>query len=146
VSLAARFVDNVCLAAYGPTDPTDGEWARYLSLVERGGVMGTVQLIHTEGGAPTSAQRRQLVELLGGRSVPVAVLSHSARVRLTVTALSWFNRGIRAFPPPSLLDALAYLEIPARRAGVIGGELAQLRLAVAVDARRERRAGQGERP
>jgi hypothetical protein len=146
MNLAARFVDNVCLAAYGPADPTDGEWARYLSLVERGGVSGTVQLIYTEGGAPTSAQRGQLVELLDGRTVPVAVLSYSARVRLTVGALSWFNRGIRAFSPRELLDALAYLEIPSRRAGVIGRELDQLRLAVEVHARGERRAGHGGRP
>jgi len=44
---------------------------------------------------------------IAGRTVPVAVISGSATIRGVVTALSWFNRKIKAFPPSGLGDALA---------------------------------------
>ena len=86
-----------------------------------------MQLICTDGGEPSASQRRVLNELLEGRTVPVAVVSSSVRVRGTVTALSWFNRKIRAFPPTALREAVAYLEIPASRTDLIARELEQLR-------------------
>jgi hypothetical protein len=97
-NLAIHVVDRLFIVAYGATSPTDEEWSNYLGLVEHHG-LDTPQIIFTEGGAPTSAQRRQLAALLDGRAVPVAVISSSARVRVTVTALSWFNSRIKVFPP-----------------------------------------------
>jgi len=41
----------------------------------------------------------EMEQLLAGRSVPVAVMSSSLAIRAGVTALSWFNRKFRAFPP-----------------------------------------------
>ena len=112
---------------YGTANPTDDEWADYLDLVERHGIERTMQLILTDGGEPTRAQRRQLNHLLGGRTVPVAVVSRSTRVRGTVTALSWFNRKIKAFPPAGLHEAIAWLEIPATRTALIEREIIRLR-------------------
>jgi hypothetical protein len=110
-NLAIKVVDRLFIVAYGPEAPTDQEWADYLRLVERQGIERTMQIVATEGGEPAAVQRRELVTLLGGRVVPVAVLTGSARVRATVTALSWCYRWIRAFPATSagLGDALAYL-------------------------------------
>jgi hypothetical protein len=54
-----------------------------------------------------------------------------------VTALSWFNRRIRAFQPSGLRDALAYLEVPRSWTELIERVLATLRLDVG--------AGQGKR-
>jgi hypothetical protein len=72
-------------------------------------------------------QRRILNDVLAGRAVPVAVVSSSPRIRAVVTALSWFNRRIKAFPPTGLRDAIAYLEIPASRTDLIMREMAKLR-------------------
>jgi hypothetical protein len=131
-NLAIKIVDRLFLVAYGPEPPTDQEWSDYLHLVERQGVESTMQIVSTEGGEPTAAQRRQLTALLAGRAVPVAVVSGSARVRTTVTAISWLHRRIRAFPSTSagLRDALAYLEIPTSRADLIERELHKLRTEV----------------
>ena len=52
---------------------------------------------------------------------------------LTVTALSWFNRGIRAFRPSSMYDALAYLGDPHEPGPLIERELDKLRDEVAAD-------------
>ena len=134
-NIAIKVVDRLFIVVYGARDPTDDEWADYLALVRRHGVDRTMQLIFTDGGEPTSTQRRLLNELLGGRPVPVAVVSASARVRGTVTALSWFNRRIRAFPPHGLRDALDYLEIPASRTELIEREARRLREELAQDRR-----------
>ena len=126
-SLAIQVVDRLFIVAYGATRPTDAEWSSYLDLAQRHGIDQTQQIIFTEGGAPTSAQRRQLAALLNGRAVPVAVLSSSARVRVTVAALSFFNSQIKAFPASALPDALDFLDVPASRADLIAGTLQKLR-------------------
>ena len=126
-NLAIQVVDRLFIVAYGATSPTDAEWSSYLDLAQRHGIDQTQQIIFTEGGAPTSAQRRQLAALLNGRAVPVAVLSSSARVRVTVAALSLFNSQIKAFPPSALPDALDFLEVPASRANLIAGVVQKLR-------------------
>ena len=125
-NMAIKVIDRLFLVVYGAANPTDEEWSAYLALVEHHGIDRTMQLIRTDGGEPTSVQRDKLNRLLGGRHVPVAVVTGSARVRLTVTALSWFNRQIRAFPVTGLRDAIAYLEIPASRAELIQREMTKL--------------------
>ena len=86
-----------------------------------------MQLILTEGGEPSARQRVQLNELLGVRSVPVAVVSGSVRVRVTAAALGLFNRQLRAFPSDALEDALTYLDIPTRRRHVVESMVRELR-------------------
>ena len=99
---------------------------------EHSDVMTKEMYVFTDRGEPTAPQRRALNDPLGGRTVPVAVVSGSVRVRGTVTALSWFNRKIRAFPPWALGDAIAYLEIPASRTDLIERELHKLRIELGV--------------
>jgi hypothetical protein len=126
-NLAIQVIDRLFIVAYGATSPTDEEWSDYLGLVQRHGIDRTQHIIFTEGGAPTSAQRRRVAALLDGRAVPVAVLSASARVRAMVTALSWLNPRIKAFPPSALPEALDFLDVPASRADLIAGALHKLR-------------------
>jgi len=127
-NVAIKVIDRLFLVVYGTADPSDEEWDAYLGLVKHHGIDRTMQLICTDGGEPSAPQRKVLNEVLGGRTVPVAVVSSSVRVRGTVTALSWFNRKIRAFPPTALREAIAYLEIPASRIDLIERELEKLRL------------------
>lgn len=130
IRMAVRVLDRLFLVVYGATSPTDRAWCEYLDLVKRQGIDGTIQLVVTDGGGPTAAQRRALGELLAGRSVPVAVVSGSLPVRALVTAMSWFNRSIKAFPSRELRCAVAYLEIPASRVELIEAELGKLRRAI----------------
>jgi hypothetical protein len=125
-NLAVKVIDRLFLVAYGTASPSEEEWANYLAMVERHGIERTLQIVVTDGGEPTPSQRRRLSDLLGGRFVPVAVVSPSAVVRGTVTALSWFNRKIKAFPPSELREAIAYLEIPTSRIDLIEKELRKL--------------------
>jgi len=126
-NVVTKVIDQLILTVYGTANPTAEEWNEYLDVIKHQGIERTMQLILTDGGEPTAPQRQALNELLDGRTVPVAVVSGSVRVRGTATALSWFNRRIRAFPPSALRDAIAYLEIPVSRIDVIEREILQLR-------------------
>ena len=106
-----QVVDRLFLVVYA-ANPTDEEWAEYLDLVQRHGIERTLHSLSPTAVSPRRRSAASLNELLGGRTVPVAVVSGSVRVRRTITALSWFIRRIKAFPPSGLRDALAYLDIP----------------------------------
>lgn len=134
-NMAFKVIDRMFIVVYGSHDPTDEEWLNYLEDVKRHGIDRTMQLIATEGGGPTSTQRKILNDLLAGRHVPVAVMSGSTAVRGVVTALSWFNRKIKAFPPEGLADALSYLEIPQSRIVLIEREMTRLRASLGRDER-----------
>jgi hypothetical protein len=122
-TMAFTIIDQLILVAYGVAAPTPEEWGTFLTLIERQGIEGTIQLIATEGGGPTADQRRALDVLLAGRTVPTAVVSPSAGVRGTVTALSWCGSRVKAFTPSDLRDAISFLGIPNSRAEVIEREL-----------------------
>jgi hypothetical protein len=126
-TMAVKVIDRLFLVVFGAAAPTDEEWSDYLALVERHGIDKTMQITWSEGGGPTPTQRRALENLLDGRAVPVAVLTSSLMVRVTVTALSLFNRRIKAFPPNGLGDAMFFLEIPGSRRETIQGALRDLR-------------------
>jgi hypothetical protein len=120
-------IDRLVLTVYGPDDPTDPEWEAYLCTIEQHGIVRTMQLIITDGAAPTRAQRRRLDRFVAGHEVPVAVLSESTAVRVMVSAFAKLNRGLRAFSPADLTEALAFLEVPSSRAALIEREINRLR-------------------
>ncbi len=71
----------------------------------------------TEGGSPSTIQRKEFNDALRGHEIPLAVVTDSMLVRGTLTAYGWFNRNIRAFWA-SITDALTYLKVlpgPARK-------------------------------
>lgn len=126
-TLTFKVIDRLFLVVYGTEAPTDEEWAVYLAEIERQGVDHTMQIVVTDGGGPTEAQRKHLERLIAAHEVPVAVLTDSAAIRAMVGLMSWFNRRLRAFMPGELRAALAHLEIPTSRAELIAREIANLR-------------------
>ena len=106
---------------------SDAKRDRCGRAVDRHGVVRTTQLILTAGGVPTSMQIERLKALVDGRPVPTAVVSSRARVRGTVTALSWLGAPARAFRPEELLDALVFLEMSPRRREAVERVVARLR-------------------
>jgi hypothetical protein len=128
--IAYRAIDDLFIVAYGILDPTADEWLRYLDEVGKHGFERTKQLIYTAGGGPNSAQRKLLNDRLDGRQVPVAVMSDSTAIRGVCTALSWFNRAVKAFQPTEFAAALRHLSIPESLAPSIEQEMTSLRAEV----------------
>ncbi len=80
----------------------------------------------TDGGAPNTPMRAQLTEWLGGRAVPIAVLTNSTLARGVVTAISWFNPKIRAFAPNRWRDAAEHVALTASEEKLILGALDEM--------------------
>jgi hypothetical protein len=126
-NLVWAVIDRLFLTVYGLDDPTDQEWDAYLRTIEQHGIVRTMQIVITDGAAPTKAQRRRLERLVAGHEVPVAVLSESTAVRVMVSAFAKLNRRLRAFSPADLAEALAFLQVPNSRIGLIEQEIIRLR-------------------
>lgn len=98
--------------------PSDAEWTAFVTATEVAARQAGKdfsqlrQLVITDGGGPSSTQRKQANAMLGGSTIRVAVVSQSTAIRGVVTALSWFNSLIKAFNPDELKEALSYLEVP----------------------------------
>lgn len=102
------------LLVHGEQTPSDAEWAAYLADLARwiGDQAGL--LIFTDGGGPTSAQRRALREVVqaaDGADTPTAVVSSNRLVRGIVIAISLFAPRIRVFTPEALGAALAHVGV-----------------------------------
>lgn len=140
--MRTEIVDGVLLVVHGHEPPTDEEWEAYLGQVKLVVATGRPRAIAvTEGGAPSLSQRTQLNRILRGTRAVGAVVSESSLVRGIVTALSWFNRGVRSFSPDALDDACAHLGLSDAQVHQLRGRLDALResLGLAPFASSERR-------
>lgn len=109
----SRFGDYI-VTAHTAAAPTDEEWARYLHDSAQWLPECVGFLIVTDGGGPTSRQRRELERTLKAvrHGARFAVVSSSLLGRGIVVAISLFNPTIRAFRPDDLAGALDYLRVP----------------------------------
>lgn len=90
--------------------PTDEEWEAMLAHYRAHRAPRVI--VFTEGGGPNTLQRGRLNDTLAGTVVKTAIVSASQVIRGVVTALSWFNPGIRSFSPDRAAQALSYLGVP----------------------------------
>lgn len=131
-----RVVGDLFVLVHRSDSPDDRTWNAYLAELEtrRTRFPFIRTLVYTLGGAPSAAQRARMNSTLAGRKTPAAVLSHSGFVRGVVTALAWFNPGIRAFAPERASDALRYLELAPKEDEVVFAAIDALCRELAVDA------------
>lgn len=126
--MKTEIVDGVLLVVHGHEPPTDDEWETYLGQVKLVVATGRPRAMAvTEGGAPSLSQRTQLNRILRGTRALGAVVSDSSFVRGIVTALSWFNHGVRSFSPDHFEVACAHLELSAIQIQHLSGRLDALR-------------------
>jgi hypothetical protein len=112
--------------------PTDAEWNTCLALGEQygkkqnGSFSSLRVLAITDGGAPTTLQRGKLNDVMDGQTVLVSTVSSNSMVRGVVTALSWFNRGIRVFSPAQITSALDHLLLTEAERKLVFADIAVL--------------------
>jgi hypothetical protein len=68
-------------------------------------------LVITDGGGPDRLQRNRLEAVLDGKSIRVAVVSDSAKVRFIASAIALLNREHRGFAVKELPKAFEYLSL-----------------------------------
>lgn len=126
-NMAFEAVGDLFVVVHNENPPRDDEWNAYVASGWSRVVDGRARfLVFTQGGGPTSLQRRRLFDVLKGSPVKTAVVSGNAFVRSIVIALSVFNRGVKVFKPSSIEDAYVYLGISDRESGKVSKVLRKL--------------------
>jgi hypothetical protein len=118
-TMAFRVIEGVFVVVHGKANPEDDEWTDYLEYYKQFGRNSLKTLILTEGGGPSTKQRGQMNEALQGSTPIIALCTDSKVVRGIVTAISWFNSNIKAFPREQTQAALAYLSVNDQQAKYI---------------------------
>jgi hypothetical protein len=132
--MAVRLVGNVIVVVHTVMGPSNEEWEEYIQILSQarrlhGDDLSTCkQLMLTDGGGPSTAQRAALIkameELPGATRVPGAVVSESTFVRGIVTAFNWLDLNFKLFPPDDVDRAIAFLQIEDGTLEAIWEELA----------------------
>jgi hypothetical protein len=105
---------SVFVIVHGPKSPTDAE---YRATVQAYGKhLGRFRsiLIHSDGGAPNPAQRKQTTDFWEGKSLPrTAIMTSSSIARGVMTALNWFfPQKLKAVKDGDFRTAFEFLEVP----------------------------------
>ena len=106
--------------------PADSEWHPYnqelVRVDQTVGIEKCGTIVFTDGGSPGGPQRKLVADLLKGRASICAVVTANPLVRGAVTALSWFNSKIKAFPPDQVDAALEYIGVQSHEIGLVRRE------------------------
>lgn len=105
------FLGDIMITIHTDRPPSDPEWREYIDSLRGRDLTELRSIVFTDGGAPSSKQRKELNEFLSGTAVNGIVVSESLAVRGVVTALSWFNPKIKPFAPDDFQAGLTYLKI-----------------------------------
>jgi hypothetical protein len=126
-NVAIRLVNHLLIAVHNDHRMTHAEGRACLNAWRNVPVDDRLRiLVYTEGGGPSAAQRKDLLDCFDGRTIPTAILSDGAIVRGMATALSWFNKSIRPFPRSKMEEALEYLGVPRTEWDTVRREVACL--------------------
>lgn len=106
------YVDGVFVGAHTAQAPRDDEWERHCKNLERERTRVLGVLVYTDGGGPTTHQRKLLRSALhDSPAPPTAIITNSLVVRGIITSLNWFaNNQLAAFEPQDLDGALRHLQ------------------------------------
>lgn len=111
-SLAFEVIgDSLVVLRENRLTPRDEDWDAFLAFLtqNRENFPSLKILVHTDGGGPSSDQRKRLAVALGGRPVRVAVVTESVKVRFIVSSIALLNREICTFYPAELEEAYVHL-------------------------------------
>lgn len=122
------------LVLHTKENPNDAEWEEYLRAIKAARGINAI-LIISDGGGPTTMQRGKMNDLLEELKFQgkVAVVTVKSMVRGIVTAISWFNPGIKAFSTLQIPAALKYLDFPEDQHPPILAEIARLKAKIGIE-------------
>ncbi|MGC4091461.1 MAG: hypothetical protein QM756_27000 [Polyangiaceae bacterium] len=93
----------------------DRDWDEFLRILvaNRAEFQRLKILVVTDGGGPSTTQRKALQTALDGRSIRVAVVSDSMRARFIVSSIALLNRDISSFSMDEMSRAFDHLNLSA---------------------------------
>jgi len=114
-TMCAELVDDLVVVVHRVnTAPDPGEWSSYCEHVhgqwQRRGQMRTLVLARGSASVPNAKQRAEYNKDGPTADHRIAIMHDgSTLARAALTAMSWFNPNMRAFPVHALSEALHYL-------------------------------------
>lgn len=110
-TMVVRMFGRLIVLRESAHPPLDAEWDEFLALLSanRSRLEELRILVLTDGGGPDRGQRNRLERTLDGKTVRVAVVSDSAKVRFIASAIALLNRDHRGFGTKEIGEAYAYL-------------------------------------
>ena len=107
---------QVYVALHTKVAPSDEEWREWTTLLEKHGkaaewdLAKTPNLVVTDGGAPSTAQRTVVNVLIAqAKTMPaVALVTDSTMVRAIARAFTIFNPRFRVFAPSQIREAAVH--------------------------------------
>jgi hypothetical protein len=112
-NMIGRLVGNFYVGVHTKHPPDQNEWELMFSDMGQGKPRGA--LFHTDGGAPSAFQRKQLRDFVVTYPHPLkgAILTDSVIARMAITAINLFTKGLSTpFAPYEIDAALTHLGVP----------------------------------
>lgn len=109
--MVTRPFGRVIACWHGADSPRDAEWDAMLDVMRASDLRVVRCFVLTSGGAPTSAQRKRVMDVVGIRPMLIAVVSEQVGVRFVASLLAMMTRKIRSFTPAEIDRAYAHLEL-----------------------------------
>ena len=108
-----RTVGRLLVLRENSRAPTDEDWAAFCDEVARlrPRLKEMRAMVFTDGGGPTSDQRKRLAAAIKGGEIQTAVITDKTMVRFIVSTIGLFNKTIRTFNTHEASDAFAWLEL-----------------------------------
>ena len=129
-TMAFRLIGRIFVIVHTEDAPSAEDFQALLTFIRNDFTLADRRcLVVTPGPAPSAKQREAMNNALrekGLQSSTVAIVTPSAVARGAVTALSWFNRNIRSFPPQEMHKALEYLEMLPQESAEVGIEVRKM--------------------
>jgi hypothetical protein len=130
-TIAWCWAESFLIEVVGAEPVDDAEWGKLVAEIARRRASLRGVLVVTVGGTPSASQRAELTAALQGSSVPAAILNDSMLVRMALTAINYFVRGLaRQFSPDQLDAALLYLKVPESLWPQVRGAITDLQVQV----------------
>lgn len=120
---------STLILVHGRTAPSTEDWEQWVGAIRRtrAAEPNMAALIVTPHGAgPNATQRKSVNDALEGHTHAVAVMSDHRATRVILTALSWFNTGLKSFRITDYEGAACHLGLASPEAGSLSSEVAAL--------------------
>jgi hypothetical protein len=111
-NLAVQFAAGYAVFVHTDRPPTAADWSRVVAEYRKvPNVKGMRVLVYSDGGAPTAAQRAELLSGMGLAQPRLAILTKSVIARIASKAVALFAPELRVFDANQLEAALDYLQL-----------------------------------
>jgi len=127
-----RLEGNVLILRENSLAPTEDDWAAFLRQLQavRPRMNDMRAIVFTDGGGPSTDQRKRLSRVIGDAPIRTAVITDRASIRFLISSIALFNKTIRTFSWQEVRLAYSWLGLPSADQLAVQRALRDMRLTV----------------